>query len=299
LKRLTLHDHGPEIIGGLLLLVISAILPFIGISNDVAWFAGIMSVLLPLSVTSTKHYFTTVVQDVKQKYLATEGRAAQVGTILGQLNGPQLEHATKVVDSTIEKLEKIQKGRIQLSVSDYYHEIIEAMKNAPSGTQVHALNIIDELRWKDDPQQRNYLVENLSALRRGVTINRIFIINRKIFFSSDPQNRIEILRDQSAQERLKLWIVWKEALRGHESMLRDCVAFDKPSVVLYTDYPDPIDHTRVSHGEMVVNKIEIDTYLSDFSILCEAAVTVDAFIEEVESELKTGVHTSRSVESLL
>ena len=80
-------------------------------------------------------------------------------------------------------------------------------------------------------------------------------------------------------------------------MIRDWVAFDKPSVVLYTDYPDPIDHTRVSHGEMVVNERDIEAYLSEFSILSEAAVTVKTFIDEVESRLKTDVPTGRCMEA--
>lgn len=170
LKRVKLHDHGPEIIEGLLLVVISAILPFIGVSDDVAWFAGIMSVLLPLSVATTKHYFTTVVHDVMQKHQAREGRAARVGTILEQLDGPQFLHAVKVVDSTLAKLEKIQQGRIHLNAAQYYHEIIRAMNSVPPGRYVHALNIIDELRWKHDPRQIKYLEANLSALSRGVII---------------------------------------------------------------------------------------------------------------------------------
>ena len=56
---------------------------------------------------------------------------------------------------------------------------------------------------------------------------------------------------------------------------------------MFTDYANPLDHTRVAHGEMIVNHHDIEPFLSDFSILREAATLVDKdFFDEVESLLK-------------
>ena len=274
-----------EIIGGLVCLAISALLRFIGVSADVAWFAGIMSVLLPLSVAATKHYFTTVLQEFARNRQETEGKAARIGTILGEIDGLQFLNARKVVDEMLIQLEKINRGVISLDAARYFHEIIDTMNCAPPGTQVYAVNTIDELRWIEDPREVNFLRANLEALRRGVTINRIFVLSRTQFFTGDPRRRVEILKQQAGHQKLMLWIVWKETLAGHDLRFRDWVAFDKPSHVMFIDYGDPIDHTRVSHGEMIVNQVDIATFLSDFSILRDAATRVELFLEEMESML--------------
>jgi hypothetical protein len=283
-----LDNHGPEIIGGILLLAISALLRFIGVSPDVAWFAGIMSVLLPLSVAATKHYFTSVLDEFVRNRQETEGRAARVGTILGEIDGLQFSSAQKLVDATLIELEKIKRGVIPLDAAQYFHEIMDRMHRAPSGTQVHAVNVIDELRWRLDPREVNFLRANFEALSREVTINRIFVLSRTQFFTGNPQQRIEILKQQAGHEKLKLWIVWKETLVGQEHRCRDWVAFDKPSLVMFTDYADPIDHTRVAHGEMMMNQHDIEPFLSDFSILLEVATLVDKdFFDTVESMVKS------------
>jgi hypothetical protein len=253
----------------------------------VAWFAGIISVLLPLSVAMTKHHFVTALNEFRQSQLETEGRAARIETILAEIDGQQFVHALKVVDSMLSELEKIKRGVIPLDAAQYFHEIIEAMNRAPPGTRVHAVNTIDELRWKNDPREVKYFQANLAALSREVTIDRIFVLSREKFFTGDPRERIEILKEQARHLGPNIGIVWKKILLGNEIKVRDWVAFDKPSLVLYTDYADPIDHTRVSHGEMVVQQGKITTFLSDFLILSEAAMSVDDFIKEVQPPLLT------------
>ncbi|MEK6301024.1 MAG: hypothetical protein AABO41_09910 [Acidobacteriota bacterium] len=279
-----LDNHGPEIIGGILLLATSALLRFIGVSPDVAWFAGIMSVLLPLSVAATKHYFTSVLHEFVRNRQETEGRSARIATILGEVDGLQFLSAQKVVDATLTELEKIKRGVIPLDAADYFHEIMYRMHRAPPGTQVHAVNVIDELRWRLDPSEVNFLKANFAALSREVTISRIFVLSRTKFYTGNPRQRIEVLKQQAGHERLTLWIVWKETLVGQEHRCRDWVAFDKPSLVVFTDYANPIDPTRVSHGEMIMNQRDIEPFLSDFSILLEAATLVDKdFFDTLES----------------
>jgi hypothetical protein len=253
----------------------------------VAWFAGIMSVLLPLTVVATKHHLTNVIQEVFRDQQETVGRAARIGTILGEVDGVQSLNAKKVVDEMLIELERINRGIISLDASRYFHEIIDRMNCSPAGTTVYAVNTIDELRWIDDPREVNFLQANLDALVRGVAINRIFVISRNQFLAEDARQRLEILKQQAGHEGLSLWIVWKETLLGRELKYRDWVAFDKPSHTLFTDYADPIDHTRVSHGEMVLNETHIATFLSDFSVLRDAATKVERFLQEVETMLNT------------
>lgn len=286
-KNSTLHAYAPELIGGLVCIALSVSLRFIGISSDVAWFAGIMSVLLPLTVVSTKHYLTTFLREFLNDRQETIGRAARISTILGEIDGLQFLNAQKVVDEMLLELEKINRGVISLDASRYFHEVIDRMKCAASGTQVYAVNTIDELRWVEDPREVNFLQANLDALGRGVIINRIFVISRNKFFAGNPEQRMDILKQQAGHEGLRVWIVWKETLIGHGLTYRDCVAFDKPTHVLFTDYADPIDDTRISHGEMILNQTHIETFLSDFSVLRDAAIKVDRFLHEVESVLNS------------
>jgi hypothetical protein len=283
-KNTRIYAYAPEVIGGLVCIALSESLRFIGISSDVAWFAGIMSVLLPLTVVSTKHYVTTVLHEFLRDRQETIGRAARIGAILGEVDGLQFHNAQKVVDQMLLELEKINKGVISLDPSRYFHEIIDRMKDASAGTHVYAVNTIDELRWVEDPREVNFFQANLDALGRGVTINRIFVISRNKFFTGNPRQRLEILKQQAGQQGLSLWIVWKETLSGHELTYRDSVAFDN---ILFTDYADPIDHTRVSHGEMILNQTHIATFLSDFCVLRDVATKVDRFLHEVESILNT------------
>jgi hypothetical protein len=294
-KNTKLSVYAPELIGSVVCIGLSASLRFVGVSPDVAWFAGIMSVLLPLTVISTKHYFTNVLHDLLHQRQERVGRAARIGAILEEVDGLQFLSAQKVVDELLIELEKINKGVISLDTSRYFHEVIDRMNSAPTGAQVYAVNTIDELRWVEDPREVNFLQANLEALGRGVTINRIFVISRTQFFADNPRQRIEILKQQSGHENLRLWIVWKETLIGHELRCRDWVAFDNPSHVLFTDYADPIDHTRVSRGEMILDRTHIATFLSDFSLLRDAATKVERFFQEVEAVLENQSKEQRSL----
>jgi len=159
LKPRKSQEHKTEILGGIALLFISAILPYLGISKDVAWFAGIMSVLLALTVAVIKDHLSTIVERLTDHRISIHAKLSRTATLLSELDGLAHQFGVALLDKAIRELEQIQTGTIPLDPSNYFHQLVGSMVDAPTGSVVLAVNCIDELRWTEDPREKKYLAE--------------------------------------------------------------------------------------------------------------------------------------------
>jgi hypothetical protein len=275
------QTHRVEIIGSILLLVISAALPFLGISKDVAWFAAIMSVLLGLTVAVIKDYVSETVESLMRERLSIEKRLTKTVGLLSEMDGIPYRHGVATMDRAVRDLERIKNGEIPLSPSEYFQELVACMNNAPDGSIVYAVNCMDELRWIEDPRQMRYFRENLEAASRGARISRIFIIERRQLMDPENSRRLEIVKIQLENENIEASVVWRETLVDENDRIQDWVYFSKPEPKLYIDYPDRVDGTRIAHAVLVVNSEMISRYLDDFEVLMRYRISKEEFFSQI------------------
>ena len=274
-----ISHHKIEIMAGTILLLISALLPRFGLSNDVAWFAGIQSVLLPLTAAIIKSHFISIVEELAKHKKDGPDKCNQLAFILSELDGIPYQYASQEVSNTLSKIRSIQDGEIPLNSTTYFHLIIHCMNEAPSGSMIYAVNSIDELRWRNDPREKTYLRANHKARQRGVKINRVFILDKELVCSDSTKERLNIIKEQVEADNIQTYIVWKTDLNGQEHCVEDWVYFEKPNQQLFVDFADPIDTTRVAKALLIIDQDKYQQYIKDFRILCDASITNQEFIE--------------------
>jgi hypothetical protein len=282
-----IHHHKIEIAGGVILLLLSALLPQIGVSTDVAWLAGIMSVLLSLAVAVIKDHFSSLAREITSQTNEGPGKAAEIARILSELDGIKFQFATSIVDDALRKTRLIQHGEIPLDTATYFHQIIECMNASPRHAEVLAVNCIDELRWNNDPREVTYLAANHAARERGVNIHRLFVLNRELITGDNTEQRLEIVTEQVEAENITTTVVWQNDLIDQVDRIKDWVYFAKPTPKLFVDFADPVDKTRVSHARLIVDEEWIRQFHEDFRILRESAISDQEFLGFVRE------HTSR------
>lgn len=279
------QEHRTEILGGIALLFISAILPYLGISKDVAWFAGIMTVLLALTVAVIKDHLSTIVERLADHRISLHAKLSHTATLLSGLDGLPHQFGVALLDKAIRELEQIHIGTIPLDPSNYFHHLVDSMVDAPSGSVVLAVNCIDELRWTEDPREKKYLAENLEASTRGVKIQRLFIVDRKRLNETAGAGRIEVIKAQLENEHIDAHVVWRDTLLDENDLIKDWTLFLQPNRRLYLDFPDRIDGTRVAHATLVVSNELIEQYMSEFKVLSTYKISHDEFLRAIPGHL--------------
>lgn len=279
------QEHKIEIIGGLCLLLISVLLPKIGISTDVAWFAGITSVLLALTVAVLKEHLSLTIERLVDHRISINAKLSRTATLLSGIDGLAHQFGVSLLDGVIRDLEQIRLGTIPLDRSNYFQQLVNSMSEAPSKSVVLAVNCIDELRWLDDPRQTTYFEENVNASARGVRIQRLFIVDRKRLNDADGAGRIQIIKAQLEHKTIVAHVVWRDTLRFEDDIIKDWTLFSQPNERLYRDFPDRVDGTRVAHATLIVSPELIEKYREDFRALLNYKISPEEFLGEVTKNL--------------
>jgi hypothetical protein len=69
-----------------------------------------------------------------------------------------------------------EKTSHELSTGVYYQWLLPALAEAGRGHKIHALSMMMNCEWDDSPVERRFIESNIQAARRGVLIDRIFVM---------------------------------------------------------------------------------------------------------------------------
>lgn len=265
-------EYKLELVGGVIMLLVTALLPLVKAPTEAIWLLGVMSVVLPLAVGTLRAHIATTLSTLTRDWHDTYGRASRLHGAMSGLSGLRLAHAHIILDRAIKDVEHTQAGRIPLDPATYYSCIIDEMRHAPAGSEVYAVNCLNLLRWTEDPRQRRYDIENRAAADRGVSINRICIVDGSVLKDPLAASARSILREQLAHSGIQLRLVFRHHLMDVSDRVRDWVLFKSPERRVYVDFPDSIDETRVTRAELVVDNMATDRYEEDFRVLSSYAL---------------------------
>jgi len=278
-----ISDYIYEIVFGTICIIIAIILPKIGVSEDIAWLIGFLSIIIPITSSSLKLFITKSIKRALKNALEGPSSANSISFLLSQMLEPKLSYARSIWNNAVEQITKINRGVITLSESEYFDEIITETQNLKGGNKVFAVNSFDERRFTTDPREINYFEENLLAINRGAIITRIFIFDDELQDNLERQERLKSIK-MNIDNHINVFvvlksslnnIVLKNSLKGNErnKLFTDWVMFGERHQKLYIDYQDPGDKTRVSFGELNINELEIKEYRYIFRILKENKIS--------------------------
>lgn len=134
-------------------------------------------------------------------------------------------------------LEQLTKGTFTGGISDVIGQAIIRMTKAK--TRVQATHLVANLEllhaWDHVPGYVNYYEANLAAIKRGVEIERIFIIDKDLM--SDPstgkltdEKGLKILKQQS-RDGIDVTVTWKHDLPNAD-LLEDFIIFDSSVITI-------------------------------------------------------------------
>jgi hypothetical protein len=277
-----------EIIIGTFGLLVTILLPKIGLSQDIVCLIGILVVIFPLSMVSLKIFLNKIIKKAIRDASATTGKTYLLAYKISNMSEPKISFARDILNITIEKIDKVEKGIIPLSEADYFDRIIEEAKNLKKNNVVCAVNSFDERRFEHDPRERIYFEENIKAIReRGAIIKRIFIYDDRQISTNEGLEKLKAIK-KNEDNGINIFIVYKSLMLGKNDFLLDWVMFDCTGTRLYVDYQDAVDETRVSHAELRINESDILKFKRTFKILEEHSISrieINKLFEQINSNV--------------
>jgi hypothetical protein len=259
-------DLSVDVIGGLALLLVAALLTRLGVSQDVAWFAGVMGVLLPLTTANIKLHVSRISAELLRSVFDGSGRAASIASKVAHLSGPHAIFAQKVLRQACAQIESIERGVVPLGEAEYFDLIIGEIQKMKCGATVFGVSAFEETRWTNDPREVLYFEENVRAVQRGVCIKRIFIVDRALLEREGDEMRRMVIKSH-ADAGIEIKVVMRQSLLGKSELMMDWTVFDGIERRLYADYQDPADPTRVARGELYLDASDHTEFERRFRLL--------------------------------
>ena len=260
--------------GGAFAVVCFCALPYL-VGPVVSHTVALISVLLTVAVAYLRYSNRRVVAETSSCRAITDA--------LLRLRGLRHESACKVVNDAIEKIAGIERGRVPLSITEYFEKFTWHMEHTKKGDSIHAVSVNDEMRWRADPREVRYLKANKKAAGSDVSIQRVFVVNDSSFLASDGASRLSAIRDQATTQNMHVHLVRLEDIKIDRAELVDAVFFKGHDHCFYWDKQDPGDPTRVATAGVVDCQADVDRFEAAFETLFEGSSS----FADVEGRLQT------------
>ena len=194
----------------------------------IVWFVGIS---LVINRNITNHFD-------KESYERIEERIDRIGRVIDIENETNLDLVSKVRDSylnitepefnkvkneilnrTLTKLDKlkIEKCSDELPTSEYYGWLLPILGNVQKHDSIKAVSCMFKAEWDDSTPERRFIQGNLDAAKKGVTVERIFVMGYSILSEAlkiDAVNKHT--KEQKNLTKLNGFFVDKEKLDGND-----------------------------------------------------------------------------------
>ena len=145
---------------------------------------------------------------------------------------------------------------MKLATGDYYNWLLPILESAASGSHIWAISMMLDAEWDDSPAEQTFLRLNIEAAKRGVFVERIFVVSRSDIPKLSSNLAIKTQLD-NADKFLRPLLVEREYLETHDPQLLKqvgdgLIAFD--ARVALIDASSPQGSIR---GYVTMNQAEI------------------------------------------
>lgn len=266
-----LKEYWLEIVFGISGIAIALALTFIT-STDAAIIIGIFVPVIAVATAIVRLEINNAVSDAESEVLAAAASSREVVEKMAEMDGIALKHAKRHLESFLTRIREIHSGEIFLTMPEYFNTALDCLSGHGDGDVVYAINSKGGFRWQEDPRQRVYKSANYAASDRGVTINRIFIIEKGDLRDASFGELKNVIKEHMEKDNINIYILFREMLENvgmpHE---HDWVYMEKPYRKVLVDYADAKDPLRGSHAYMYTGDNFIDKKIEFFNQLVQLA----------------------------
>lgn len=245
---------------------------------------------LPLEITWLTFFTGSIVtvattlleQNILARNSAEINRKLEIYGLLEQIEDPEIyQLASATVTECIEKLKKYKAGIIpsttQAHLTDRLSKCNKSLKSTYWVPNLQALYLLE-----DDFVGRNYYELNVQALKRGVTIERIFLFNQEDVFDEGKnhfdEKALHILKQQQ-NDGVNVRVSWIRNLQGlhyDPELHQDFGIFDEYEVMLQLH---GVGNSR--HGTMLIKQPEqVKKYQIIFQKIWKLSRPIDEILNQ-------------------
>jgi hypothetical protein len=112
-----------------------------------------------------------------------------------------------------------EKSSGELSSGEYYRWLLPMIGRAPTGSTIYAVSLMMSCEWDDSPSERLFIKANLDAAKRGVNVERIFIMPAAMLPAALQMPAVESHTEEAKPKRLKGYYVPLERLQQADAPL--------------------------------------------------------------------------------
>jgi hypothetical protein len=219
-------------------LTVAALLAFIFIALRQTEFLHVVGIFAAL-LTAMKVSLRITMENVKQEMigaLAPLNRLEKVLDLQGTAPYEQLEAMTRtyagipepelaqvknrIIQEALDKLRQLAHRRAseELPTSEYYGWLLPMLRQVRSGERITAVSLLFDSEWDDSEVERKFLEENIAAVRRGISVERVFIV-AEANLDAALSNPGVVAHRPKAGTGLEGFMVSREYLQKHDPEL--------------------------------------------------------------------------------
>lgn len=164
-----------------------------------------------------------------------------------------------------------QKKTDELSSSAYYDWIFDTFDSTKSGDKIQAVSIMDTLEWDDSPEEKNFFKSNISAAKRNVNVDRVFVMKKSML---EEALKVDAIKAHKFGNRNKLIgrFVDKDHLQNVDQILLNDVGNGFIIVNKRVVLIDEFDSDGKARGVVSMNRDDVNNYERIFKNLSRKSV---------------------------
>lgn len=150
-----------------------------------------------------------------------------------------------------------EKKSAPLPAGEYYAWLLPMIDGAASGSKIWALSVMMDCEWDDSPTERLFLEKSIAAAKRGVFIERVFVIEEGSLGKALNNPAIRAQAKEEDPQLFRGYLVRRDYLRRQDSLLHGrlgngFIAFDDRVALI-----DLESSEGQMRGQVTMNSAEI------------------------------------------
>ena len=218
------------IIGALVTISLSLISDFVlKLPKEITWLTFSIGAIITVTITLLEQKLLDSVSD-------EISRKIELYQILGKIEDPELyQLALNTISESIEKLRNYEQGIVPSTEHSYISSRLSKCKKIYQAT-FWAATIQSLYNVEDRSSAVNYYEANFEAVKRGIKVERIFLLSKDDVLETDGkfanQKALRIISRQQS-EGINVRIIWLESLKdivASSELYQDIAIIDEKEV---------------------------------------------------------------------
>lgn len=218
------------IIGALVTISLSLISDFVlRLPKEITWLTFSIGAIITVTITLLEQKLLDSISD-------EISRKIELYQILGKIEDPELyQLALNTISESIEKLRNYEQGIVPSTEHSYISSRLSKCKKIYQAT-FWAATIQSLYNVEDRSSAVNYYEANFEAVKRGIKVERIFLLSKDDILDADGkfanQKALRIISRQQS-EGINVRIIWLESLKdivASSELYQDIAIIDEKEV---------------------------------------------------------------------